>query len=230
MMFSQNSDFENIQGDSNMNEFNNIKTVMLLAPHTDDGEFGCGGTMAKLLEAGVRVVYIAFSTCQASIPYGLPGDILAKEMNLSMDFFGIPEEDRVILDYPVRNFTAHRQKILDDMIKLNRKYKPDMVLMPSDHDIHQDHHTIAEEAMRAFKRVTLLGYEVPWNNYTFNNQAYITLEERHIKKKIGAIACYETQKERNYADESFTRGLARTHGVQIGAEYAEVFEVVRWIL
>jgi N-acetylglucosamine malate deacetylase 1 len=32
--------------------FNN---VLVLAPHTDDGEFGCGGTMAPLIENGVKV-------------------------------------------------------------------------------------------------------------------------------------------------------------------------------
>ena len=213
-----------------MDNLDNISTVLLLAPHTDDGEFGCGGTIARLLELNVRVVYVAFSICQQSIPEGLPLDILKTEMLHSMAHYGILEENRVILDYPVRNFASHRQEILDDMIGLGRKYQPDLVFMPSAHDIHQDHHTIAKEAMRAFKRTTLLGYEVPWNNYTFNNQAYICLEERHIQKKIGAIACYDTQKERNYAEESFIRGLARTHGVQVGSEYAEVFEVVRWII
>ena len=28
------------------------KRVLVLAPHTDDGEFGCGGTMARLVDAG----------------------------------------------------------------------------------------------------------------------------------------------------------------------------------
>ena len=37
------------------------KRVLVLAPHTDDGEFGCGGTMARLVEAGVEVHYQAFS-------------------------------------------------------------------------------------------------------------------------------------------------------------------------
>ena len=36
--------------------------VLVLAPHTDDGEFGCGGTMARLVDAGAEVRYVAFST------------------------------------------------------------------------------------------------------------------------------------------------------------------------
>ena len=32
-----------------------VRTALVLAPHTDDGEFGCGGTMARLVEQGVDV-------------------------------------------------------------------------------------------------------------------------------------------------------------------------------
>ena len=30
----------------------NVKTALVLAPHTDDGEFSCGGTIKKLTENG----------------------------------------------------------------------------------------------------------------------------------------------------------------------------------
>lgn len=205
-------------------------TVLILAPHTDDGEFGCGGSIARFIEEGSRVVYAAFSSCRASVPAGQPADILKQEMMKSMDHYEIPNDRRVLFDYPVRHFQEHRQEILDDMIKLNQLFKPNLVFMPSIQDIHQDHRTIAEEAMRAFKRTSLLGYEVPWNNYSFHNQAYIKLEERHMQKKIDAIACYQTQQFRNYANPQFTRGLAITHGVQINYSYAEVFEVIRWVI
>ena len=46
--------------------------VLVLAPHTDDGEFGCGGTMARLVEAGADVRYVAFSIATKSLPRGLP--------------------------------------------------------------------------------------------------------------------------------------------------------------
>src|SRR5207244_7059171 len=38
-----------------------LRRVLVLAPHTDDGEFGCGGTMARLVEGGADVRYVAFS-------------------------------------------------------------------------------------------------------------------------------------------------------------------------
>ena len=50
------------------------KKALVLAPHTDDGEFGCGGTMARLVEAGCDVRYVAFSIATRSLPPGFPPD------------------------------------------------------------------------------------------------------------------------------------------------------------
>jgi len=54
--------------------------------------------------------------------------------------------------------------------------------------------------------------------------------QEELNKKLKALDCYDSQKGRNYVSEEFIRGLAITRGVQIGARYAEVFEVVRWII
>ena len=67
-------------------------TVLILAPHTDDGEFGCGGTIARLIEEGSIVIYAAFSPCRASVPAGQPEDILEQEMMKSMDYYNIPNK------------------------------------------------------------------------------------------------------------------------------------------
>jgi len=56
--------------------------VLVLAPHTDDGEFGCGGTMARLVENGADVRYVAFSIATKSLPEGFPPDTLARESYL----------------------------------------------------------------------------------------------------------------------------------------------------
>jgi hypothetical protein len=56
------------------------------------------------------------------------------------------------------------------------------------------------------------------------------LERRHLERKLGALAAYGSQKMRGYMSEEYIFSLARTRGVQIGREFAECFEVVRWIL
>lgn len=207
-----------------------FKKVLVLAPHTDDGEFGCGGYMAKLLGEGAEVSYAAFSSAEKSLPPGIHPDTLKNELNAALDSLGIAGRNRFVYDYGVRDFPEHRQSILDEMIALKDRTDPDLVLMPSFNDTHQDHQTIAQEGFRAFKDRTILGYEIPWNNRTFNTESFVLLGEDHIKAKVRALECYRSQLDRFYANEGFIRALVRTRGTQIGATYAEAFEVVRWVI
>lgn len=207
-----------------------IQTILVLGPHTDDGELGCGGTIAKFIEQGKDLYYATFSCAEESVPKGLPKDILLTEVRNASQVLGIKDDNLLIYRYPVRKFAHYRQEILEDLVKLNRDLSPDLVIMPSDFDLHQDHYTIAMEGLRAFKFTSILGYEMPWNNITFTTNSFVYLEERHVELKLESIKCYRSQTARRYADADFIKGLARTRGVQIGVQYAEAFEVKRWII
>ena len=206
-----------------------FKTVLVLAPHTDDGEFGCGGTMARLVAAGCSVHQIAFSIASRSLPEGFAPDTLVHESRAASDVLGLAPDALTVHRFEVRTFPAVRQEILELLVEVARELAPDCVLMPTISDIHQDHHTVAAEGLRAFKRTTILGYEVPWNQFRFDKQCYVTLDEEHIAAKVRALECFRSQQHRNYANEEFIRNLARTHGIEIGRQYAECFEVVRWV-
>lgn len=203
------------------------KRVLVLAPHTDDGEFGCGGTMARLVEAGVEVRYLAFSIATKSLPEGFPPDTLAREVREATAEIGIPEGGLILHDFEVRTFPQSRQEILELLIQLWEAWPPDAVLMPSLRDVHQDHQVVAAEGLRAFKRTTVLGYEIPWNNFNFDYQAYFALEKEHVERKVRALAKYESQQHRRYSDPEYIWNVARTHGINVNREYAEVFEVYR---
>lgn len=206
-----------------------FKRALVLAPHTDDGELGCGATIANLLRHGTEVYYVAFSSCKDSLPEGWEKDALVKEMHEATKVLGIKEENTRVLDFSVRHFEDHRQEVLDAMLQIGKKINPDVVFSPSVHDIHQDHVTIANECLRAFKKKTILQYEVPWNNYTFDNQFFYCVDECDVHIKIEAVNCYKSQENRDYVKEEFLKGLLLTHGVQIGAQYAEVFEIPHFI-
>jgi N-acetylglucosamine malate deacetylase 1 len=203
--------------------------ILVLAPHTDDGEFGCGGTIAKLIEEGKEVHYVAFSACEQSVLAQFPKDILITEVKAATQILGIQPDFLTLYKYDVRTFNYHRQAILDDLIQLRQQIQPDLVFIPALNDVHQDHATIAAEALRAFKFTSVLSYELPWNNLSFKTTCFVHLEERHITTKVEALKEYQSQAHRPYANEEFVRSLARTRGVQINTRYAEVFEVVRWI-
>jgi LmbE family N-acetylglucosaminyl deacetylase len=208
----------------------NFKRIIVLAPHTDDGELGCGGSIAKLLEENKEVYYVAFSIAEESVPEGFPKNILEIEVNEATKRLGIPSSNLIVYKFKVRKLNYVRQDILEELIKIKKEINPDLVFIPSPNDLHQDHYTIAMEGIRAFKQVSILGYELPWNNITFHTQAFIKLQKRHIEKKIEALKAYKSQSNRFYATADFIWSLARTRGTQIGAEYAETFEVIRWVM
>ena len=209
---------------------NALQKVLILAPHTDDGEFGCGGSIARFIREGKDVYYAAFSTAEESVPDPWPKDILKTEVREATKRLGIGEDKLFIFNYEVRKLSYHRQEILEDLVKIKNTICPDLVFLPSSSDVHQDHSTVSIEGIRAFKNTSILGYEIPWNNIEFRTEAFVLLADEDINKKLHALDAYNSQKGRNYANEEFIRSLARTRGVQIGSQYAEAFEVIRWVM
>ncbi len=208
----------------------NPKRILILAPHTDDGELGCGGSIAKFCSEQREVYYAAFCLCSASLPEGLASDTLGRECRKATSILGIPESNLILFDYEVRELPASRQKILDELRNMHRNIRPDLVFLPAASDIHQDHQVIHDEGMRAFRDVTFAGYELPWNNYHFNTSFFVKLSDDEVNKKVEALHAYESQSERVYMQEDFTRSLAKVRGVQAGSRFAEAFELYRWIV
>ena len=204
--------------------------VLVLAPHTDDGEFGCGASVVKLLDEGHEVFYAAFSICEDSVPDGFPKDILESEVKEATEVLGIKRENLIIHKYPVRKFPQYRQEILEDMVVLNKDINPGLVFLPSSYDIHQDHNAVFQEGRRAFRATSLLGYEFMWDNFEFNTSCFYIVEDSHIETKIMAMDRYKSQEHRFYAKEKLIRGLASFRGLQISCDLAEAFEVIRWVI
>ena len=209
---------------------NDVNKILVLAPHTDDGEFGCGGSISRFVQEGKALYYAAFSTAEESVPDPWPKDILKTEVKDATNRLGIPEKNLFIYNFKVRELNYHRQDILDELVKIKQDVQPDLVFLPSSNDLHQDHSTVSIEGIRAFKNTTILGYEIPWNNIEFQAEAFIILSDENMDRKLWALVAYDSQKDRSYANEEFIRSLARTRGVQIGSKYAEAFEVIRWVM
>ena len=207
-----------------------FSTVLILAPHTDDGEFGCGGTIARLVEDGKHVHYVALSACEDSVPDGFPKDVLVSEVKEATQLLGIPPENLLVGEFSVRTIDQHRQAVLDLFVRLNQRLRPELVFMPALNDLHQDHQTVAQEGLRAFKRTSILSYEMPWNNLSFQTQCFVTLEPRHVEKKLEALKCYKSQQSRTYIGAEYQRAHLLTRGQQIEQPFAECFEVVRWVI
>lgn len=203
--------------------------ILVLAPHTDDGELGCGGSIARFCREKRDVHYVAFSTCKKSLPSGFEADTLEKECKAAVKELGMEASKVLLFDFEVREFSHKRQEILEELVSLNKYILPDLVIIPSGSDIHQDHQVIHAEALRAFNKSSLLGYELPWNQTQFRTQFFMKLTATDMEKKVKSLKTYASQAARNYMQESFIRSLAHVRGVQCNSEYAEAFEVYKVI-
>jgi len=154
----------------------NFGNVLVLSPHVDDGETGAGGTIAKLIESGSRVTCLAF--------WG--EGTLKEEFENSMNVLGV--EDFRVLGFERRVMNAQRQHMLNLLYAYNSKNDVNLVFTPATSDTHQDHQTVTNEAIRAFTKCSILGYETPRNNACFNKTLFVRLKRRHVKAKVEAVA------------------------------------------
>lgn len=205
------------------------KRVLILGPHTDDGEWGAGASIAHWLDQGHDVWYAAFSAAEESVSSEFASDVLRVEIVDAVRELGMKEENLRVLHHKVRHFPRDRQEILEEMIRLRAEISPTLVVLPSAYDTHQDHKVISEEGFRAFKRCSILGYEIPWNNRKIDLTYFQEVEEADLERKIRAIGQYKSQLFRNPHYEEFIRSLAVQRGFQVGCRYAEAFEVIRWV-
>jgi LmbE family N-acetylglucosaminyl deacetylase len=207
--------------------------VLILSPHTDDAELGCGASIAKMVEEGAEILWIVFSIAEQSLPSSLPKDTLRKEFMNAAGCIGLDDSDVIVHELEVRKLLERRQDILEELVRVRREFSPDLVLTPTLCDVHQDHQAVSNEAVRAFKmHSSIIGYELPWNHLTFDADMFVRLEEKHLDKKQEMLQCYQSQyeKARNYFSQDFIRGLARVRGTQCNYQLAEAFEVIRWMV
>lgn len=205
------------------------KRILVLGPHTDDGEWGAGASICKWIEQGHSVWYAAFSAAEESVREEFPSDVLRDEIPLAIKALGMEESKLKVFSHRVRYFPRDRQEILEEMIRLRTEIQPDIVLIPSSFDTHQDHEVINREGFRAFKRSTILGYEIPWNNRRIDLTFFNSVTEKHLDAKVRAISAYKSQIFRAPNYEDLIRSLATQRGSQAGIPHAEAFEVIRWV-
>jgi LmbE family N-acetylglucosaminyl deacetylase len=204
--------------------------ILFIGAHTDDIELMCGGTICKFIESNCDIYYSTFSFANKSLPKGFDEGTTKYELLDSVKVLGIPNNNLFLYDYEVRVFDKYRQEILEDLIKLRNKIKPDLVITHNSDDTHQDHKVVSDESYRAFKQCSSIwGYESFKNNRVFKNDLYVKLNLNFIERKLEAISSYKSQIIK-YDNRDAIKALAIFRGTQVNCDYAECFEAMRVII
>jgi len=200
------------------------KRIFFIGAHPDDIEIGCGALIANI-QNFTEVFCITLSDNQKN-----PSLInIVKEHNESMRILGVDEEHRFLESFETRRFKHSRQEILEYLFSMNKKYKPDMVFVHSNSDLHQDHGTVTQESLRVFRGTSLFGYDVIRSSYGFFPTFLIEVNESDVEKKIEALAAYKTYKDIYYFAPELTRAIMIRNGAIAEKKYAEGFDILRII-
>jgi len=198
------------------------KKVLFLGAHPDDIEIGCGALIHHIVQR-TEILCVTLSDNQKNPDLqNVKGEHIR-----SMKVLGVPEESIVFGSFVTRIFPDARQEILEYFINLRKDFKPDLIFTHSKQDIHQDHNTITNESLRAFRGVTVLGYDVVRSSYDFFPHFIVAVSEEDANKKIEALAEYETYRDRYYFNSELTRSIMIRHGALAEVPFAEGFDILR---
>jgi LmbE family N-acetylglucosaminyl deacetylase len=198
------------------------KNVLFLGAHPDDIELGCGALLHRIVKQ-TDVLCVTLSDNQKNPDLQ---NVVAEHYQ-SMAVLGVTKEKIILGPFTTRVFHDARQEILEYFLKLRRDFKPDLIFVHSKQDVHQDHLTMTDEALRAFRGITVLGFDVVRSSYGFFPHFLIEVSEEDVNKKIEALTMYETYRDRYYFNSELTRSIMLRHGALAERPFAEGFDILR---
>ena len=198
------------------------RKLLFLGAHPDDIELGCGALLAHVVgRAEVRCLTLSDNRENPVL------QSLVEEHFRSMDILGVPREHIAVRDFSTRNFPRDRQQILEVLYEVNRSERPDLVFAHSRADMHQDHNVVTDEALRAFRGTTVLGYDVIRSSHGFFPHFLVEVTEADVARKIEALAAYRTYADKYYFQPEVTRATLIRNGALAERPYAEGFDILR---
>lgn len=225
--------------------------ILVFGAHPDDAELGCGGTIAKEISLGKKVGIIDL-TCGELGTRG-SGELRIIEARNAAEILGVAIREN--LGFSDGFFTNDKKHQLE-VVKMIRKYQPDIVLCNAVDDRHIDHGkgsqlvsdacflsglvkvvTILEDEKQEKWRPKQVYHYVQWKNSTPHFVVDVT---GFIPAKTAAVLAYSSQfydpkstepetpiTSKNFIDSINYR--AKDLGRLIGVEHAEGFTSERYV-
>ena len=204
---------------------------LVIAPHVDDEVLGCGG----ILDSSFHILHLglAENALHGNTNYSRTDRL--KEFSLVLQELGISPSNHTLLNHPVNNYK--QQTLISDIEKIINNLKPLEIYIPHP-SYNQDHREVYEACLVALrphdinyflKRVFV--YEQPqvslWNhNYKPFNPTYFVPVK--IEKKI-KLYNYLASQVRDFRSSECITAMAKLRGSQSRLEYAEAFEMLRFL-
>lgn len=219
--------------------------ILVFAVHPDDAELGCSGTIAKHIALGKKVGIVDFT--RGELGTRGSAEIRDQEAADSAKILRLSARENLrFRDGFFKNDEQHQLEV----VRMIRKYQPEIVFSNALHDRHPDHGRAGDLVNDACFLAGLPKIETrleddeqtawrPRLNFQFIQDRYIKPDiivdiTPYIQVKIDAIKAFKTQfynpdhhEQETYisSPEFFESvlGRAREYGKSIGATFAEGF-------
>jgi len=223
--------------------------ILVLAAHPDDAELCCGGTIARHVSMGHKAGIVDFTLGELGTR-GTP-EIRAKEAAAASEILGLSARENLgFADGFFKNDEEHQRAV----IRIIRKYRPEIVLANAIYDRHSDHGRAAQLAADACFLAGLAKIETtldgllqePWRP----KAVYHYIQSQLIKpdlivdvtgfwdKKVASYMAYKSQvfdpesnEPQTYISSPHFLRLIEARGVEfgnaIGTTYGEGYTVRR---
>ncbi|MCX6082964.1 MAG: PIG-L family deacetylase [Chloroflexi bacterium] len=198
------------------------KRILFVGAHPDDIELGCGAFLHHIARHS-EVLCVTLSDNQKNPNL----KNIVEEHLASFAKLGVSDNQIIIEKFETRKFPDMRQEVLEYLLKLRKEFKPDMVFVHTKSDIHQDHNVVTEEALRAYRGTTVLGFDVVRSSYGFFPHFLVEVCQADVDAKLAALAEYKTYLDKYYFDPSLLRATMVRHGALAEVPYAEGFDILR---
>lgn len=220
------------------------RRILVISPHCDDSEFGCGGYIAKSAANGDEIkIWVATS---GSVYFGHLDRVVtgeericecynaAKCLGAEIHSIGFLEKDSMLDTVPY----AEGVNVLDNIIA---NFQPHEILIPLP-SFHQDHtwtYNVSIASTRInrnkYQPELIACYEYPLQKWGLGASQdpsrggrYVNITD-YIDTKVEALKCYKTQLGNNDEILSIesTVSLAKVRGYESAFCYAELFYTLR---
>lgn len=215
--------------------------VLVVAAHPDDEVLGCGGAMAKHIEAGDAVTVLILGR-----GLGARGDAAEKEYHSleeqcrsALAALGVDQVE--LRDHPDNRFdTVPLLDIIRDIETIKSTCQPERVYTHARDDLNIDHRVTYDAVLAAFRPQpgepckSVLTFEVMsathWRGDSFSPSLYIDISSV-ADRKWAALACYsgEMREPPHARSIEGVKAQAQFRGAVIGRDLAEAFVPVRII-
>ena len=208
--------------------------IVVVAPHPDDAELGMGGSIARFVREGHRVLIVDMTNGEPT-PCGTP-ERRATEAAAADAILGC---SRINLGLPNRRL-EHSVTARHALAAVLRQHRCEILFAPHPEDVHPDHLAATRIAEDARFDAKLTKSDIPGQPIYPRKLVYyfcthlkavpqpslIVDCSAHAEAKMRSIACYRSQFEANPANRgvpAWLDAMGRFYGSRINAAFGEPF-------